>query len=95
MSSLSKELIVACEIYHFNFHLERIWFTKLCDSLKTHMSTNDISESLDTLSDWMIVEGNYGETEKGRAGYLYRVCENETNRIKYLYETYWMEVRGK
>ena len=64
--SLSKELIVACEIYHFNFHLERIWFTKLCDFLKTRMSTNDISESLDTLSDWMIVEGNYGETEKGR-----------------------------
>lgn len=90
---LSKELIVACEIYHFNFHREHIWLSKLCESLKVHMDAKDVSASLDTLFDWIIIQGHCGETEKGRAGYLLEICEDEKEIIKMLYERYWAGVR--
>ena len=55
------------------------------------MDKSTISQALDCLTDWMIIYGEYGETEKGRAGYLYFVDTHDGGdfRIKELYEKYW------
>lgn len=81
VKTISSELIVACEIYLHNQRKEPIWFGKLVDVLSDEMSKNVVSESLDTLSDWMITKGHYGETVKGRAGYLLEIEEIEIPKI--------------
>lgn len=55
------------------------------------MSKNTVSESLDTLSDWIIIYGEYGSTENGRAGYLYFIDTKDGGdfKIRDLYEKYW------
>lgn len=88
-SQLSSELKVACQIYQFNLQKEPVWFGKLVDSLKDVMPKNMVSAAVDTLTDWMIVEGHYGATEKGRAGYLFQVSDSHCHRIRALYEEHW------
>jgi predicted transcriptional regulator len=82
--------MVACEIYYYNQLKEPIWFTKLVKSLERHMDKTAVSCALDTLTDWMIIYGEYGETENGRAGYLWFV---DNDAIKELYEKYWRDAR--
>lgn len=92
---LSSELKVACEIWHYNVLKQPIWFSKLVSSLAWCVDKNTVSESLDTLTDWVIIYGEYGATEKGRAGYNYYVDTHDSgdSRIRDLYEKYWRDVR--
>ena len=54
-----------------------------------------VSNALDTLTDWGIIDGEYGETENGRAGYLYRIDMERHGTIKALFEELWqMKTRG-
>jgi hypothetical protein len=91
---LSSELKVACEIYHFNKAGEPVHFGKLVDRLKGVMSKQKISESLDTLEDWLITCGHYGSTGDGRAGYLLEIDRDEKEKIGELYEKYWKVNEG-
>ena len=82
-------LKVACEIYKFNIENKPVWFGKLVESMEGVVSKNTISESLDTLTDWMIIKGHYGATGDGRASYLYEIDPDQVTMIKELYEKYW------
>jgi hypothetical protein len=92
---LSSELKVACEIWHHQSLGERVWFGKLVRSLAWCMDKNTVSESLDTLTDWLIIAGEYGAAENGRAGYLYYVDTHYDGdfRVRSLYEKYWRDER--
>lgn len=95
MSELSTDLKVACEIWHFQAIGERIWYSKLIESLSWCMNKNDISHSILTLCDWGIVFGEYGATEKGRAGRLWFIDTHDDGdfRIRDLYDKHWKEQR--
>ena len=91
MATLSKELKVACEIWHYNSLNEPVWTTKLVQSLEWCMTKIEVIQSLTTLEDWLIIAGEYAPTTKGRAGYVYYVDIKDGGdyRIRDLYEKYW------
>lgn len=90
MTKLSPDLEVACMIYKYNEVISQpIWFGKLVELFKGTFEKNQVSNSLDVLTDWGIVYGRYGETISGRAGYLYLIDEDHKQTIKELYETYY------
>ena len=95
-SKLSYELKVACEIWHYNALNEPIWFSKLSESLEWCMDKRSMSRAIDTLTDWMIVYGEYGCTENGRAGYCLFIDTHDGGdfRIRDLYEQYWKDERA-
>jgi len=70
-SPLSNDLKVACEIYACKKRGEVVWYNKLVQLLKGEVSGSTITKSLHNLFDWGIIKGDYGETEKGRAGRLF------------------------
>ena len=72
-----------------------MWYTKLIESLAWCMEEKTVSHSLDTLFDWLIIFGEYGATEKGRAGRLFFVDTHDNGdfRIRDLYEKYWKDER--
>jgi len=86
---LSNELKVAAEIYRCEIQGEKVWLGKLVENLKGKISKNTISAAIDTLFDWKIIKAEYGATEKGRAGRLLMINEEEKPTIKDLYEKYW------
>jgi|WetSurMetagenome_2_1015567.scaffolds.fasta_scaffold47849_9 hypothetical protein len=94
---VSSELFVAMMIHHIvDVKKERVWFGKLVESLQDYMTKNTVNESLDTLTDWLIIDGEYGATEKGRAGYLYYIDTKDGGdfRIKELHDKYWDKIVG-
>lgn len=90
---LSKEFIVASEIRHANRNNERIWFSKLVDILKPIMSKVTVAKSIDTLFDWNIVKGEYGETTSGHAGRLLKITNESKDKMNAVYEEYWAPYR--
>lgn len=86
---LGKEFKVACEISRFNDKNEKIWFTKLRDSLAGEITQSTLMNALRTLFDWGIVKAEYGETEKGRAGRLLYVAGESRQIIRQVCEEYW------
>jgi predicted transcriptional regulator len=86
---LSKEFKVACEISRLNEKKEKVWFTKLKNSLKGEMTQSTVMNALRTLFDWGIVKAEYGETETGRAGRLLYVAGESKQIIKQICEEYW------
>ena len=91
--ALSKEFIVASEIRHANRNNEKIWFSKLVDILKPIMSKVTVAKSIDTLFDWNIVKGEYGETTPGHAGRLLKVTNESKDKMNVVYEEYWAPYR--
>jgi len=87
---LSKDLIVACEIYKAELKKESIWFTYIVEKLKNKVSKIEISMALDTLSDWGIIEYEYGPTGKGRAGCLFKITSHHKQKVKELYEEFYI-----
>lgn len=69
---LSNDLLVAIQIYKS----QPSWFSKLVDEFKGILSESEISHCLDTLFDWGIIYGEYGETTPGRAGRLLKLTED-------------------
>ncbi|MGE5556722.1 MAG: hypothetical protein ACM3UY_10785 [Methanocella sp.] len=87
---LSKEFKIACAILKFNKKGEKIWFTKLRDSLeKEGIGQSTVMNALRTLFDWGIVKAEYGETEKGRPGRLLYVAGEAKQTIEKVCEEYW------
>jgi hypothetical protein len=94
---VSSELFVAMMIYHITeIKKEPVWFGKLVESLQDYMTKNIVSEALDTLTDWLIIDGEYGPLGGGRAGYLMYIDTHDGGdfRIKELYDTYWDKIVG-
>lgn len=97
MKSLSNELIVACEIWHYNSINQPIWFTKLVENLKEHMDKQTVSAALDTLEDWLIAFSEYGPTLEGHVGRVWFIDTHDNGdfRIRDLYEECWKDARNK
>jgi hypothetical protein len=94
---VSSELFVAMMIYHVTeIKKERVWTGKLVNTLQEYMTKLDVHRVLTVLTDWMIITGEYGETEKGRGGYLYYIETHDGGdlRIKELYDKYWVHITG-
>jgi len=91
---LSKEFKVACEIYRFNEKGEKVWFTKLKESLKDEMSQSTLMNAIRTLFDWGIAKAEYGETGAGRAGRLLYISGESRHIIREIYEEYWKSSRA-
>ena len=70
---------VALVIYAHNLDEKPIWFTKLVDIFKDRVK---VARAIDWLSDWMIIQGGYGETEKDHAGYCYHITEYAKTMLK-------------
>lgn len=87
MTSLSTDLQVACEIYRLNKAGENAWFSKLVEIMPLDKLT--ISRALDTLTDWMIIYGEYGPSTPGHATYLYFIDEHHEIKIAELYNNYY------
>jgi hypothetical protein len=85
MSKLDKYLKVACEIYHYNVKNEPINYRKLVESMAWCMDEIEVAESLDTLTEWLIIYGEYD------SAYLYYIDTHDggDHRIHDLYEKYW------
>jgi hypothetical protein len=91
-SPLSNELKVICEIYSMTAKNEKVWLAKLQQNLAGELSENTIRFAIDTLLDWSMIKIEYGETEKRRAGRLYRIIDKDTTAlVKELYERYWKD----
>jgi predicted transcriptional regulator len=91
---LSADFKVAAEIYEYNYvKKEKVWFNKLVKSLgaKGGPSKATIAKSLNALFDWGIIKGEYGETEKGNAGRLLFVTNENKGLIRDIYEKYWKQ----
>lgn len=92
---VSYDLFVAMAIYHITeVKKEPAWFSKIVDFVKDYVSKIDVSNAMDTLEDWSIIYGEYGHTEKGRAGRLYFIETHDGGdfRIKELYDKYWKQI---
>ncbi len=83
---LSKDLVVACEIYKAEIQEEPIWFSRLVERLSGRMSKNEVSDALDKLFDWGFIQGEYGATENGKTGRLFKTALSNKQGIKALYE---------
>ena len=86
---LSNEFKVACEIYKADVQKEHIWFTRLVERLEPNVSKNTISDSLDTLSDWGIIKGEYSRIDTDQFGVLFQIHNEHKDRIKEIYELYY------
>jgi predicted transcriptional regulator len=72
---------------------EKIWQSKLVESLWGKVSKNIVSRSLDVLSDWGMIESEYAETTKGRTARVYYINDNIQPTINDLYERLWRDFR--
>jgi hypothetical protein len=82
--TVSNSLIVAAYIYDCEKAGERVWFSKIVSNLKT-LDKYQISHAIDECFDWMILFGEYGETETGRAGRLLLIDHDARQTIAGLY----------
>lgn len=93
---LSKDLQLACEIYHFELIGHPASFSTLVQSLAWTMTKMDVSYALDTCTDWMLAHresGDLGELMPGRAGFVWLADEDAKYKLKPLYERYWKDSR--
>jgi len=88
---LSSEFMVACEIKRLHKKGEKVWYNKLLDTMDKKLSKMTISKAINTLFDWGIIKGEYGETTPGRAGRLLLISNEAENLVDELYEKYWKD----
>lgn len=86
MKRVGDEFKVAVQIYKFNMTKQPVYFNKLVDFFDGVMDGSRILNLLHFLSDWGIVEGQYGDLGNGRAGRLYYIDSGEVWRIREIYE---------
>jgi hypothetical protein len=89
---LSYELIVACCIYDLHSKNEKVWFLKIQQNLAGIVGGNRIRTAIDTLFDWSMIKAEYGETDKKRAGRLYRIQEDAVPLISELHKKYYADL---
>jgi len=88
-SPLSNELKVACEIYAHNERNETIWFAKLVKTLQHKLTKIEVERCINTLFDWGIIRGEYGETIDGKAGRTYHIDYGSEQLISEMYSQWW------
>ena len=86
---LSKEMMVAAEIHRFNHEGEKVWFSKLAESLNGWAAPSTVHRAITTLTDWGIVKVQYGATDTGKAGRLLLIAGEAEETISLVYEQYW------
>jgi len=95
-SPLSTEFMVACEIIKLRESDEKAWFSKLVETMDKksadkRLSKATISRALNSLFDWGIVKGEYGETSPGRGGRLLLISNEAEKLVFDLYTRYWKD----
>ena len=86
---LSQELIVACCIWDLQSKNEKIWLLKIQGNLSGIVGKAKVRSAIDTLFDWSLIKAEYGETDKKRAGRLYRIPEEAVPMIAELHKKYY------
>ncbi len=76
--NLSDALILAVHI----LKTQPTWFGRMKEELESVMTEHQISNNLDTLSDWDIVEMFYGKTTEGKAGNLFKITHDAEPTIR-------------
>ena len=89
---LSQELIVACCIYDLQSKNEKIWLLKIQEHLSGKVGKGKVRSAIDTLFDWSLIKAEYGETDKKRAGRLYRIPEEAVSMIAELHKKYYADL---
>ena len=51
-----------------------------------------VRSAIDTLFDWSLIKAEYGETDKKRAGRLYRIPEEAVSMIAELHKKYYADL---
>jgi predicted transcriptional regulator len=93
---LSTEFMVACEIIKLRESGQKAWFSKLVETMdkkpaEKRLSKATISRAINSLFDWGIVKGEYGETSPGRGGRLLLISNEAEKLVFDLYSRYWKE----
>lgn len=81
---VSNSLIVAAYVHGCEKAGERVWFSKIVSNLKI-LDKHQISHAIDECFDWMILFGEYGETEPGRGGRLLLIDRDAKQTIAGIY----------
>jgi DNA-binding transcriptional ArsR family regulator len=89
---LSQELIVACCIYDLQSKSEKIWLLKIQEHLSGKVGKAKVRSAIDTLFDRGLIKAEYGETDKKRAGRLYRIPEEAISVIAELHKRYYADL---
>ena len=82
---LSKDMIVAAEIYKYNVEEKPIFFSKLVSSLEGEVSRATISKSVDRLFDLGIVDGSWEKIDS-KWTRVFKVSGEASSLIKAVYE---------
>jgi len=91
---LSEDLKLACEIYHYNFILNKpISVSTMVSSLAWVMTKSEVWHSLCALEDYSVVYREAGDLGNGRAGFAYHIQEFQITRTRELYEEHWKNYR--
>jgi hypothetical protein len=93
---LSTEFMVACEIVNLREKGEKVWLSKLVETMEKnpadkHLSKATIARAVTALFDWGIIKGEYGETTQGRAGRLLLISNEAEKLVFDLYTRYWKD----
>lgn len=89
---ICPSIIVIMEVYQLEKKGEKIWFSKLVESLEGVINKDDVSRGLNTASDWLLIEGSYGEIRSGISGYLLSTSLDFKTTIQELYDKFYTEV---
>ena len=89
---LSKDLVVACAIYHLELNRKQPRYPELTEMMKGRIMPAEIPRLLSSLMDWGIVNTEYTGIGTGRAGRMYYISSEANNMIRELYELYWSKV---
>lgn len=93
---LTSDLVIACKIFEYHKQgVERVEFSQLTDSLSDILSKATVLNGLDTLSDWGIVNTEFGETRAGRAGRLFSISGEAEVLIRETYDKFWDKVLNR
>jgi hypothetical protein len=84
-SPISKDLVVACAIYHLHQDDKKATFSAIVEILKKKIDQMEIPDHLRSLSNWEIINIIY-DYECGR---IYSISPEAHNMIRELYELFW------
>jgi DNA-binding PadR family transcriptional regulator len=90
----SIDIVVACFTYHSQKEEVGVPFSKLVGELEGAVSKSTILNALNTLSQWGVINTEFGELDSGRAGRIYSVSGESTSLIKETYEKYWDKIQS-
>ena len=65
---------------------------KIQGNLSGRVGQAKVRSAIDTLLDWSLIKAEYGETDKKRAGRLYRIPEEAVSMIAELHKRYYADL---